>query len=443
MGRVNTFDSIPKNAIAGQGAESENFFLIKQNQIVFFTLSVVGYGEKNINQNDISYSVEIKGVIMRGESISSKPFFIGTPSKSTYSKTPSNSNISANLILEGEYLKVQCIGENDSEIAWFVKGEFNQTVKKFKAVPSVYFKAGADNDWFNKNNWYSDEYFTELRFGELPTLPSLEYFNVFTYGSTGALINIDNASWKTPKLINTQNTTDPFGVCITSSLGGEFTGIIIGTSTFSGAHPVNAEILTQNLYFSGSSNNNWYDVNNWFITNRFKTKSTSLPDYSNEAYMHTLAFVDIDNANWKTPKLIDTRSVSNSSGIYITSAVQNEFTGIITGNSAFSGVSVVDVTNSLYFSGAIDNNWYNINNWFVSERFKTKSLSLPSYSSVTCMYGSIPAYVNIDNTGWKTPELIDTTSVTNPSGICIVSFVNNSFTGKISGDSYFSGVNLN
>ena len=59
------------------------------------------------------------------------------------------------------------------------------------------------------------------------------------------------------------------------------------------------------------------------------------------------------------------------------------------------------------------------------------------------MYGSVPAYVDIDNTGWKTPELIDTTNVTHPSGICIVSFVNNSFTGKISGHSSFSGVNLN
>jgi hypothetical protein len=223
-------------------------------------------------------------------------------------------------------------------------------------------------------------------------------------------------------------------------LENDFTGVIIGNSTFSGASAVS---INQNLYFSGSINNNWYNIDNWFSTRTFKTKSLSLPDYNNEAYMYTLASVDIDNGLWKTPKLIDTRNVSNSSGIYITSAMQNEFTGIISGNSAFSGASVVNVTNSLYFSGTSNNNWYDINNWFVSERFKTKSLSLPSYNNITCMYGSVPAYVDIDNAAWKTPTLIDTRSVTHPSGICIVSFVNNSFTGKISGHSSFSGVPLN
>ena len=441
MGRVNTSDSTPKNVLGGgQDVGGENFFFIKQNQIVFFTLSIVGYGEKNINQNDISYSLEIKGVIMRGESSSSKPFFIGTPSRNIYSKTPSNSNISANLILEGEYLKVQCVGEDDSEIAWFVKGEFNQTVKKFKTTSAVYFKAGVNSDWFNKNNWYSDEYFTELYFKDLNQIPNLEHFNVFTYGPTGALINIDNPLWTTPKLINTQNTTDSSGICITSSLGGEFTGTIIGTSTFIGA---SAASVNQNLYFSGSVNNNWYNIDNWFATNTFKTKSASLPDYNNEARMYTLASVDIDNANWKTPKLIDTINVVDPSGIYITSNLEKEFTGVISGASSFSGVNVVNVTDLLYFSGATNNNWYDINNWFISNRFKTQSLSLPSYNNTTCMYGSIPAYVSIDNADWKTPKLIDTTSVTHPSGIYIVSLVNNSFTGNVSGNSSFSGVNLN
>jgi hypothetical protein len=57
------------------------------------------------------------------------------------------------------------------------------------------------------------------------------------YGSTGAYVNIDNEFWKTPKLINTQNVIDPYGICIISSTGKYFTGNIIGNSLFSGANP--------------------------------------------------------------------------------------------------------------------------------------------------------------------------------------------------------------
>jgi hypothetical protein len=299
----------------------------------------------------------------------------------------------------------------------------------------LYFSGSINNNWYDANNWFVTNSF-KTKASSIPKAINRAYM----YGSDPAYVSIDSPSWITPQLINTQNVSHPSGVYIVSSLGNDFTGVVIGTSTFSG---VNVVSVNQNLYFSGSINNNWYNIDNWFATNTFKTKSTSLPSYGNEARMFTLACIDIDDVNWKTPKLIDTTSVVNASGIYITSNLQKEFTGIISGNSSFSGVSVVNITDFLYFSGASNNNWYDINNWFITDRFKTQSLSLPSYNNTTCMYGSIPAYVSIDNADWKTPKLIDTRSVTHPSGICIVSLVNNSFTGIISGNSSFSGVNVN
>lgn len=98
-------------------------------------------------------------------------------------------------------------------------------------------------------------------------------------------------------------------------------------------------IPENNLYFNYDLNTGWYNPAAWFEDPTFSTSKNSLPQYSSNVFMYGVsgAFVDIGDSKWITPALIDTRNVIDPSGIYIYSSAEKLFTGIIIGNSTFTG----------------------------------------------------------------------------------------------------------
>ena len=306
---------------------SDKIVELELGSTVFFTANVVGAG------GDKYISNEIRGVIKRSKANGSQISFLNAPSKSLYALYPNGSafSVNVNISTSDNSLKIECVGDSTEKMIWFAKID----LIKIKESKNVYFKPTADDDWFTSSNWYSDKNYSQP--SSLPDDESIAIINS-TNPNSQPYVSIDNASWVTPEIINTQNVANISGLKITSTIGKEFTGTVIGNVTFDGAI---AASLTDNLYFSGTNNIDWYNVNNWFISNLFRTKAPSIPSGSNNAYMYGLsgAFVNIDDANWKTPSLINTQNVVGQTGIYIYSSTGKLFTGTIIGNSIFSGAN--------------------------------------------------------------------------------------------------------
>lgn len=203
---------------------------------------------------------------------------------------------------------------------------------------------------------------------------------------------------------------------------------------------------SKNVYFYPTVNDNWFTSSNWYSDKNYSQPS-SLPDESSIAIINSTnpnsqPYLNIDDASFITPEIINTQNIANISGLRIVSVVGNEFTGTVIGNVTFDGANPVSITDDLYFSGSTGFNWYDPNNWYISNRFKTKALSIPSEINNAYMYGLSGAFVNIDNTYWKTPKLINTQNVLDASGIYIYSSTGKLFTGIIIGPSTFSGANV-
>ena len=297
----------------------------------FFTVNVVGAGDTQFISN------EIRGIARRSIAQGSQISFLNSPSKSVYAHSNSSYSIDVILSTSDNSLKIECVGNADEEMNWFAKIDLIK-IKKQRSK-KVYFNSAQSLDWFNINNWFFDKAFSQ-KTNSFPSNQSEVYiYNTNnSFGNELPFVNIDNQDWVTPALINTQNISNTSGLKMTSDVGAEFTGIIIGPVTFSGVNPVT---VTNNLYFSGVSNNDWFSSQNWFITSSFKTKAPSIPKAINSAYMYgsDSACVNIDNPSWITPQLINTQNVSDPSGIYIISTTGKKFTGTIVGTSTFSGAS--------------------------------------------------------------------------------------------------------
>lgn len=319
------------NAINLKIDNSDKIVEFDLGSTVFFTINVVGAGETQFISN------EIRGIAKRSTSQGSQVSFLNSPSKSVYAH--SNESYSVNVLLSNldNSLKIECVGNSIEEMNWFAKIDLIK-IKKEKNN-QIYFNNVESSDWFNINNWFSSKDFLQ-KSDSLPTDQSEVYiYNTnINFANELPFVNIDDQNWITPSLINTQNISNTSGLKMTSTIGSEFTGTIIGPITFSGVNPVT---VTNDLYFSGVSNNDWFSNQNWFVTNSFKTKAPSIPKSINSAYMYgsNSACVSIDNPSWITPQLINTQNVSDPSGIYIISTTGKTFTGTIIGTSTFSGAN--------------------------------------------------------------------------------------------------------
>lgn len=60
------------------------------------------------------------------------------------------------------------------------------------------------------------------------------YNTNFNFANELPFVNIDNVSWETPNLIDTQNISNTSGLQIISDVGNSFNGRIVGPVTFSG-----------------------------------------------------------------------------------------------------------------------------------------------------------------------------------------------------------------
>lgn len=300
---------------------------------VFFTINVVGVGDSQFISN------EIRGIAKRSSVQGSQVSFLNSPSKSIYAH--SNASYSVNIVLStsDNSLKIECVGDANEEMNWFAKIDLIKIKKQ--QDKKIYFNSAQSLDWFNVDNWFSDFTFSQ-KTNAFPTSESEVYvYNTNNnFGNELPFVNIDNQNWVTPSLINTQNISNASGLKMISEVGAEFTGTVIGPITFSGVNPVT---VTNNLYFSGVSNNDWFSTENWFITNSFKTNFSSIPNSINNAYMYGSqpACVDIDNLSWISPQLINTQNVIHPSGIYITSKTGKVFLGNVIGNSSFSGANPI------------------------------------------------------------------------------------------------------
>lgn len=96
-----------------------------------------------------------------------------------------------------------------------------------------------------------------------------------------------------------------------------------------------------------------------------------------------------------------------------------------------------------YFSGVSDGDWFNTGNWFADAALTIHSTGLPIGLSNIVFKGSKLPSVSLDNPNWIQPNLIDTTGVTNITGILLYATGSGKlFSGNISGNCAFSGVDI-
>lgn len=238
MGRATTNNSTPTKILINN---SDKITQLDLGSTVFFTANVVGAGNNKYISN------EIRGIIKRSEAAGSQISFLNSPSKSIFALSPGNAAYSINVSIStsDNSLKIECVGDSSEEMIWFAKVDLI-TIKKITAQQqfvNIYFK-GDNSNYYDLTNWFLDNSFT------IPStfIPNSNSYAIMN-GNTPASINIDSLSWITPHVINTLNVTNPSGVILTSTVGKNFNGIIIGNSTFNGVVPnyaYNLNLLTAN-----------------------------------------------------------------------------------------------------------------------------------------------------------------------------------------------------
>ena len=99
----------------------------------------------------------------------------------------------------------------------------------------------------------------------------------------------------------------------------------------------------------------------------------------------------------------------------------------------------------LYFktSNAGSVNYFDVNNWYLDNLFTVPSTYIADDETKAIMSGPLASYANIDNILWKTPKVINTLNVADPSGIVLSSSTGKVFAGTIIGNSTFDGVVVN
>lgn len=96
------------------------------------------------------------------------------------------------------------------------------------------------------------------------------------------------------------------------------------------------------LYFSGTSNQNWTTLSNWYTDNSLTSAATCLPNALAcvEILGNTGVLIDLDNVNYVQPYSIDATAVtSDEFGACITSSNSGVFSGILYGDVQFLGNS--------------------------------------------------------------------------------------------------------
>ena len=134
------------------------------------------------------------------------------------------SNIGQNKSVDLKF-EAQFGSSLDLSNAIFASGSF---FEDFVPTNNLFFNViNGDNNWFNQNLWFKENSFS-LSSSSLPQ----SYSNVIMYGNEGAYINLDDARWIQPNLIDTRNVSDPYGICFYSETNKTFNGTVIGNSSF-------------------------------------------------------------------------------------------------------------------------------------------------------------------------------------------------------------------
>jgi hypothetical protein len=194
-----------------------------------------------------------------------------------------------------------------------------------------YFYATMDNSWYNTNNWFTD-YGHTIEADTLPPSGS----NVTILGTTPPFVNLDDVSWMQPDIINSGTV----GIEFYSDQNKKVTSIINGDATFLG-NAIHDSTSTSGKYFYATTNNSWYNINNWFTNYSHTIQAATLPySESNVTILGTTPpFVNLDNVNWIQPEVINSGTV----GIEFYSDQNKKVTCLINGDATFLGNSKHDI----------------------------------------------------------------------------------------------------
>ena len=97
-------------------------------------------------------------------------------------------------------------------------------------------------------------------------------------------------------------------------------------------------------YWSNSVSNDWYSLSNWYSNSGLSMNLGYLPSAFNNVFIlgNSGVVINLDNPLWVQPNSIDTRLNTSSTGVplFAYSTEDKHFSGIIYGDSTFSGVIV-------------------------------------------------------------------------------------------------------
>ena len=120
-------------------------------------------------------------------------------------------------------------------------------------------------------------------------------------------------------------------------------------------------------------------------------------------------------------------------------AAQNWWVGNIEITNVKGSGSTNNVAGTYWRAGA-SSDWFDVSgSWFTENTFTQHATSLPNQYSNVHLFGATGAYVDLDSPSWVQPNSIDTTSVSDSSGICFYSQNSGQFNGTIYGNAVFLG----
>jgi hypothetical protein len=143
----------------------------------------------------------------------------------------------------------------------------------------------------------------------------------------------------------------------------------------------------------------------------------------------------MDDSRWVSPSSIDVGTL----GLEASSTVYNTFDAYVFGSASplliFNGTSVYTFEASpstvLYWNAVVDQDWFNLSNWYLDTSRQQSSPILPSFNNNVVLLGSVKPRINLDDTRWVSPSSINLGNL----GIILSSVLHKNFTSRVFGSS--------
>ena len=212
-----------------------------------------------------------------------------------------------------------------NKIGWADTNSIDTRITYLSATYGSYFYASVDDSWYNVNNWYTDSEHI-FKAERLPLTGS----EITVLGVVPPFVNLDDPRWAQPAIFNTSTNS----VTFSSNTFKRVTSVINGYATFLG-NSRHDSTDTFGKYFYSTSDDSWFNVNNWFTDYGHTNEALTLPPAGSNVTIlgDTAPYVNLDDVSWRQPDVINSGTI----GITFYSNTSKNVSSLINGDATFLG----------------------------------------------------------------------------------------------------------